>query len=727
MRDLLEQNKETLANEYSNNDWNEASGLCTEELRERCDRIEKEHEKESKAFVKTKIIEFILDNARIAVNPHSLYADRIQHDMIMYGYRSKWLSEVQANEMKEMIEKYKELEGSRTFTGAVDFGHTCPDWDYILANGLPGIVSKLEEKLANASLTEEQRKFYENSQVVYLAVIRFVKRLAEEAERKKEEAPNMPLVAESLNNLVVSAPHTLHEALSLMLIYYEMQHNLDCSEIRTFGSLDSLLFGYYQHDLDAGIITEADARVMLKYFMYKLFAKKHGSNIPFGLCGSDPEGNDLTNPLTFMILEEYMALDVHDPKIHIRYHDKLDRRVVRMVLTSIVEGKNSFVFMNDAVVSKSLEKIGVEPADAHNYIVVGCYEPCAYKKEIPCTCNGRINIPKAIELALTDGIDMLTGKRLLPPCEAPVVTFEDLLKRVETNLKRASEDCMALINEYERNYPRINPTPIFSGALEESVEKGLDIFKGGAKYNNSSINAFGLATAVDALAALKKAVFEEKAVSLDEFTHILRNNWEGAEQLYLRCKSLYPKYGNNQAEPDQIMTRLCTALASYINGKPNGRNGVYRLGTFSIDWRFDFGAHTGATADGRKAGETLSKNMSAVLGCDQAGITSLVNSVSKVDYTDIPNGTVLDVTLHKSAVSGSDGLDSLQGLLLAYIKKGGSAVHFNVLSPQELKKAQQEPEKYQTLQVRLCGWNVYFVNLSRKEQDEFIYQLESTK
>ena len=678
-------------------------------------------------LVKAKIIECILDNARIAVNPHSLYADRIKHDGIMFGYRGKWLDDVRSNEMKETVENYKDIEDSRTLTGAVDFGHTCPDWDYILANGLPGIVAKLEEKLNNRSLTGEQKQFYELSREVYLAVIRWVKRLAKEAESKQAESPNMSLVAHSLENLTVSAPQTLHEALQLMLIYYVAHYQLDASEIRTFGSLDSLLIGYYRHDLETGAITEADARTMLKYFMYKLYAKKHGSNIPFGLCGSDAEGIDRTNELTFMILEEYMALDVHDPKIHIRYHDRLDNRVVRMVLSSIVEGKNSFVFMNDRVVENSLMKTGVEPADAHDYIIVGCYEPCAYKKEIPCTCNGRINVPKVIELALTNGVDLLTGKQLIPAEDTIVTTFDDLLARVKRILKYTGDRCMALINEYERNYMKINPTPIFSGAFEESVEKGLDIYAGGAKYNNSSINAFGLATAVDSLVALKKAVFEEKEVTLEEFADILRRDWEGAQALYHKCRFLYPKYGNNQAEPDALMAELCAVLGSYINGKPNGRNGVYRLGTFSIDWRFDFGAHTGATPDGRRAGETLSKNMSAVLGCDQAGVTALINSAGKVDFTDIPNGTVLDVTLHKSSVSGEDGLASLQGLLMAYMKKGGNAVHFNVLNPEQLKRAQEEPEKYKTLQVRLCGWNVYFVNLSRKEQDEFIYQLENTK
>lgn len=727
LKDYLAVDRDSLACEYEKTEWDMDSGLPPEELRRQCRAIEKACAREPKSVIKAKLEEFVLDHAQIAIHPRDMYADQLNHDGILRSFREKWLNQVKAVELRGKLDTYRLLEETRSFTSAADFGHTCPDWEYVLSRGFRGILDNLEEKSRRTDLSEEQKLFYENARLVSAAVLRFVSRLADQAGRECDTMPYGKLMATSLRNLTQSAPHTLHEALQFILLYYEVQQHLDCCDVRSLGNLDSLLLRFYERDRKAGLIEEADARVMLKYFFLKLYAKKCTANIPFCICGSDQDGHDLTNEMTFLILEEYIALDILDPKIHVRYHDGLDKRVLRMVLSSIVAGRNSFLIMNDRIVEQSLLKIGIAPEDVYNYMIVGCYEPCAVRKEIPCSCNGRVNIPKAVELAMTDGIDLMTGWRLMPSRGLPKGGFEEFLKRVESNLRFLCDCCMDLVNEYEKYYMQVNPAPFFSGAFEESMEKAVDLYAGGAKYNNSSVNAFGLATAVDSLIAVKKAVYEEKRLSLEEFADLLKKDWEGEEQLYYKCKSLYPKYGNHSPEPDELMVRLCGTLAKEVNGKPNGRGGVYRLGMFSIDWRFEFGRYTGATPDGRKAGETLSKNMCAVLGCDKGGVTALMNSVGEVDFTGIPNGTVLDIVLHKSAVNGEDGLEAMLGLLLAYMKKGGNAVHFNVLNPEELRKAQDNPAAYRTLQVRLCGWNVYFVDLSRNEQDEFIRQLEYAK
>lgn len=724
MTDLFLRDRQLLAQEYKTDNWSCASGMGVEELREKCALMRDEWEAFPQIRTKAEMAAYVLEHVQVEVNPFSLYADKFNHGNILEKYREKKIRESKTKELRQMIEKYKNLQEARAFTGWSDFGHICPDWDYALHNGFTGILRKLQEQLNNPRLTDDQRLFYASSEIVYQAVLQLVGRFAVEAEKRKAEHPNMPLVAASLKNLTVTEPRTLHEAIQFILLYYEIQNHIDCADVRSLGCLDALLNDYYQRDREAGRITEADAKTLIKYFLFKLFSKNILANIPFALGGTGRDGKNLTNEMTFLILKEYIALDINDPKIHIHFNEKTDEKIIQMVLESIAAGKNSFVFMNDAVVEASFAKLGIDAEEAHNYMVVGCYEPCVYRKEIPSSCNGRINIPKAVELAVSNGIDMLTGNVLVPPFEKEAECFEDLMERVRGILKYFSDCCIDIINIHEKNYPRVMSSPFFSAAFEESMKKGVDIFAGGAKYNNSSINAFGLATAVDSLMAVKKTVFEEKLLTLGEFADILRQDWEGHEQFRLRCKSRYPQYGTNDREADAIMVELCNSLASYINGRQNGRNGIYRMGTFSIDWRFEFGMHTGASADGRKAGETLSKNMSAVNSCVRGGVTSLINSVTKLDFSNIPNGTVLDIMLHKSCVDGSDGVEALKGLLLTYMKKGGIAVQFNVLNPEDLRKAQEQPENYRTLQVRLCGWNVYFVDLSRKEQDEFILQLE---
>jgi len=195
--------------------------------------------------------------------------------------------------------------------------------------------------------------------------------------------------------------------------------------------------------------------------------------------------------------------------------------------------------------------------------------------------------------------------------------------------------------------------------------------------------------------------------------------------LNLRKKLVdYPKYGNNISETDEMAKDIINFVASQINNKPNGRNGVYRLGLFSIDWRMEYGKKLGASADGRFAGEPVSKKMCASVGMDRNGVTALINSITKFDYSIIPNGTVLDLTLHPSAISGEDGIEVMKNLLRIYLKRGGFALQINALDSETLKKAQADPENYRNLQVRLCGWNVYFLDLDIDSQNDLIRSME---
>lgn len=256
------------------------------------------------------------------------------------------------------------------------------------------------------------------------------------------------------------------------------------------------------------------------------------------------------------------------------------------------------------------------------------------------------------------------------------------------------------------------------------MESGVDAYSGGAKYNNSSINAFGVAETVDALLAVKHLVYQDKKLSYGQLADLLKNNWAGEETLRQWVKIKLPKYGNNDAEADALARRLVDDVSAMINLKPNGRGGIYRCGGFSIDACEFFGKVTGALPNGRLAQEMLSKNMCAVVGADKKGVTGLIQSVTEIDFTRMPNGTVLDVTFHESAVRGEEGLQAMLGTLKVYMQRGGYAIHYNVLDPSVLREAQANPEKYRSLQIRLCGWNVYFVNLTREEQDAFIRRAE---
>jgi formate C-acetyltransferase len=333
----------------------------------------------------------------------------------------------------------------------------------------------------------------------------------------------------------------------------------------------------------------------------------------------------------------------------------------------------------------------------------------------------------AVETVLNHGRRYGSDKQIGIDFGNDFVDFEALYDAVKKQLAAWSEMAIAEINEIEEDYPQINQSPIISGTYENCMRTGVDAYSGGAKYNNSSICAFGIGTITDALVAIKKAVFEDKLITLDKLTEILKNNWNGEDTLRKTMQEKYPKYGNNDNEADDIALDLKNHMSDCINNKSNGRGGVFRLGFFSIDWIIDYGKKLGATADGRLAGEPVSKNIRASVGMDKKGVTGIINSAAKFDYSLISDGTVLDLSIHPTVVENKEGLDIMTSLIKLYFKKGGFAVHMNVLSPETLRKAQQNPEKYSNLQVRVCGWNEYFVKMTKEKQDDFIRRCRSAQ
>ncbi len=729
----FEENSNCLLNQYRISHWNESSGETPAELQMACDHLEQEMAGQPLNLIRARHLAYILTHGQLEIIPCEWMADKINHGNIMMGFRQKWKAEIEKGEMRILLEETAGGVAARAYSGNEDFGHTTPDWATILRLGFPGILQRIIDarttRTAEGNLSSEQKDFYDSCEITYRAVITYIHRLAAEADRLAAQYPKQAIVAQNLDNLTQRAPATMMEALQFIILIFILQSEIDAVYLRSLGGLDRLLFPYYRQDLASGKITKEQVVELLKYFMTKLRAKHHGANIPFYLGGVDSDGQDVTNELSYLIVDTYHNMAVFDPKIQIRVHDNTPADFLRAVFRSIRDGCNSFVFINDPIAISALLNIGISLRDARNYALIGCYEPCALGKEIPCTCNGIISLPKAVEIAINDGIDPLTGERVglsTGPADQ-LLTFDDLFKAVKAQLGYFADRSIERITAYESHYRQICLSPLYSATLDECVENGLDAYAGSAKYNNSSINAIGLAAAVDALIAVKKVVYEEKLISLADFSAILQANWEGAESLRLRCKNRYPKYGNGLDEVDLLTCELAAHACSCINNRPNDRGGKFRCGLFSIDWYIDFGSRTGATPDGRLAHEPLSKNLCAMIARDKAGITALINSVTRIDYTLVPNGSVLDVMLHPSSVQGENGLDILLDILAVYRQKGGFGIHFNIIDVKTLKAAQKNPDQYATLQVRVCGWNAYFVNLSLLEQDEFIRNAEHVK
>ena len=220
--------------------------------------------------------------------------------------------------------------------------------------------------------------------------------------------------------------------------------------------------------------------------------------------------------------------------------------------------------------------------------------------------------------------------------------------------------------------------------------------------------------------AIKHFVYEKKRLSLPKLVEVLKADWEGAEDLRREILKDDAKYGSGNEEADGLAVAVCHTIAQKVNGVPNSRGGFWKIGFLSIDKNVRFGKVSIASADGRKAGEPFSKNLNPCVGMDRGGITATINSVAKIDFTDSPHSAMIDFVLHPSAVSNEDGLLAFAALVRTYFSKGGHSVQFNIFDKEMLLAAQREPEKYRNLQVRVCGWNVYFVDLEKVLQDEFI-------
>jgi formate C-acetyltransferase len=284
---------------------------------------------------------------------------------------------------------------------------------------------------------------------------------------------------------------------------------------------------------------------------------------------------------------------------------------------------------------------------------------------------------------------------------------------------------MQAIDQLEGYLDYVNPSPLFSATIEHSLQTMKDAYANGSKYNNTAVLHTGFASAVDALMSVKHLVYDTGTVTLQDMKQALRRDWQGYEWLRAKALRCPYKFGNNDQETDLYATALSRWLCMKENLRPNARGGIYKAAMHSARKYIDFGKITEATPDGRKAGDELSKNISPVMGMDTKGVTALIHSAVKVDPSLYTENYNLDVMLHPSAVSGEDGLTAMRGVLRTYIDHHGLAIQFNVLDSQTLRDAQVHPERYQNLQVRVCGWNVLFVHMSKAEQDAFILRSEN--
>ncbi len=687
--------------EYSDVQWIAGTGLAPEELISGFEGVLGEHVGESTAVQKANLFAFLCRHARVAVDAHDIFQDKLDHGDLLRRFNWNKQQDVCKGAMQALAAESDAAWNEGYWCGSADFGHVCPGWIRLLDKGFSGILAEAEARLVSCT-HPAQREFYETVRTTYAAIVDYLNRLADAVE---------PVVADSaavLRAIAARPPETTREALQTIYSFFSLHEFVSGGRDRSMGRLDKELRRFYRADLARGV-SEAELRETFRFFLYKIWVARVPFDQPLELGGMDAGGAEVTNELSRMIIEEYDGLDIHSPKIHVRVSASTPTDFLLRVVDTIRRGHSSIVLCNDDVVIRSLVKAGISRAEAEDYVMIGCYEAAAYGCEIPCTGNAGMNLLKAFEKALANGVQ----------------TYGELYEHFEHYTKYAIDRALNAVREWERHYREIYPDALLSGTFASCLARGRDAYDGGVKYNNSSLTVASIGSTVDAFMMLKKFVIDEHALTLDEFRKVLAGNWRGHEKLRRRIRSCAKRYGNGDPEADALTRKISDMVGDSITGKPNGRGGVFKAGFFSINHNVRYGKKCGATPDGRCSGDTISKNLCPGPGMEFGGITAIIKSVAtSIDAVKFPNGTVLDIVFHPSAVSGEDGLLAMLGVYKTFFKLGGFAMHCNVFDPSVLRDAQEHPENYQNLQVRVCGWNVFFVHLSKAEQDDFIRQAE---
>lgn len=707
------------------------TGLDDETIKENVLKLAEELKNLPHQIVKARAFEYVTENIRIDASPHDWFVAfgcRDRYDRPLSPLIDKWNAKVDAS-----LLNVGKLMDEQNRTGASvmwkDFDHSVPDWDVILALGFPGLRERArcyrKKHEDSGRLTMEGQAYFDGIEITYTAIIKMLERFRTYALEHSQGNERLKAVAKCLDTLIHGAPANTYEVLQLIYLYFMFSEYIDRFQVRSLGNIDRIIYPYYVRDLKDGRYTENQVREFFDYFLMQWASIDNYWGQPVYFGGTQKSGESEINELSYLILEEYDKLGIYTPKVQLKIARNTPQTFLDMTCDMIRRGHNSLVFVGEESVRRSLMGIGVTEEEARTCDIWGCYE-FTPKGNGNCTAPAYINALKPIELIFNNGTDPSTGIDL--GCHTGMLdafkTFDDFYAAYLKQLDHIIESVITCTKDVEQYLSFISPAQMLSATVETSLKTMRDAFHNGCDYNPTMILHGGFATAVDALMAVRRFVYEKHELTLEQFKKILNDNWNGHEKLRLKILHDKNKFGNGIDSVDLYAEAIARFIANKINLRPNGRNGFYIASLHSARTFISLGQKTGATPDGRFAGEEMSKNTSPTMGMDVNGVTAMIKSVTRLEggqFLDFP----LDVMLLPATVRGENGLAVMKTLLKTYLEKHGIAIHFNIFDAETLLDAQAHPDKYQGLQVRVCGWNVNFTELSRKEQDMFIRRAQN--
>ena len=638
-------------------------------------------------------------------------------------------------------------------------GHVIVDFEKVLRCGFEGILKDAEQALANLDLAEpgsiERYQFLRAVCIVLRAATSFIRRYAkltkelavkENNRLRKEE---LETISEMCDWISTNPPRTFWEALQLVWFVELILHLESSGHSISVGRVDQYLYPFYSGDIKRGKISKERALELIECFLVKFYSSLNkvrtwghtlydaGYPIFLNLCigGQTPDGRDATNELSYLFLEAESNVRLPEPNFYVRIHERCPEEFLLKCCEVIRMGFGAPALLNDNVVVPSLLNKGVDLEDALNYSAAGCPEVSVPGKFGYRTSGmTKLNLLKVLELALNNGVDPRTGVQLCPGNGdlSTFKTFDDVMDAWKKQLEFYSDQAVIADHVMDYVHEELAPDPFCSALVQDCIERGKSINGGGAVYDIQAGVQFGVPNVGDSLAAIRKLVFEEKAITGKELKEALDSNFEGIRGQEIRRLLLKaPKYGEDEDYPDLITKE---AYDCFLNMLPKYKTYRYGRGprgcihggcTTTLSSNVPFGKDVGATPDGRKAREPLADGVSPVHNSGRKGPTAVMKSVTKLSTLLIsPGGNLLNVRIMPYDLKDEAGLRKLAALIRGLFELNGWHVQFNAVSSETLRDAQKHPERHLDLIVRVAGYCAQFIALDPDVQEDIIERLE---
>lgn len=522
---------------------------------------------------------------------------------------------------------------------------------------------------------------------------------------------------------------TFHEALQAFWLTH-LAIYIECENVAfSFGRMDQYLHPFYTADIAAGRMTADEALELIQCLWIKTYENVQGNlghvqTVTVG--GISPDGRDGTNQLSWLMQRASRELENVGPSIASRICADTPDDYIAYVLETMRLGRYMPQVYNDDQMVPAITSKGIPLEDAREYGIIGCHEPtiCGKGYFRSASWPGYVCFQRWLEYALNEGRSQFNtaGERDAEISGYPTAnasdfsSFEELYAAFMQQMKHGVRQSVITANRGEIVKRTLTPRPMMSTLIRGCAEKALDFTEGGAMYNLSGFQAFGIGTCADSLAAIRKLVYEDSEFTLSEFVEILRDNWAGHEDLRMKVRKSRLHFGNDIAEVDELAVRMVKDLENEVDSHRNIRGGQFILGLWSFWQHVNTGKELGASADGRKAGEMLSHSMDPSSGCGLAGPTAAIRSASKIDTSRLANGGSLLLEFQPKLLSSEAGVSGVIGLIRTYFAIGGIQLQLSSVTPEILEAAVENPEQYRHLVVRMAGYCDYFTRQPKDRQ-----------